>query len=360
MTTFKRLLGVILSIILILSSVPILASAEETYYTSDDGYLTYYIKDGEAIINDCDTSISGDYTIPSTLGGYPVTAIGKGVFRGCTSLTSVTIPFGVTLIGQAAFCDCTSLTSITISNSVTSIGRYAFSDCTSLTSIDIPDSVRSIAFCAFQRCTSLKSVTIPDSVTAIIGSTFEYCKSLTSIDIPDSVTSIGDEAFFKCTSLESITIPDSVTSIGRCAFFDTSIASVTIPGSVTSIGEQAFGYHYSYTYKLIDGFAIYGYDGTAAETYANNEGITFVSLGEYVAPVQTTTSAVLDEDGSQSAGLAAEGESQTADGSGSTRTFGYILIAAVVLMIILAAAAVVIIVVVSKRKKPHYTGTYNQ
>ena len=42
-----------------------------------------------------------------------MTSIGWYAFRGCASLTSVTIGNGVTSIGSYAFWDCTSLTSVT-------------------------------------------------------------------------------------------------------------------------------------------------------------------------------------------------------------------------------------------------------
>ena len=146
-----------------------------------------------------------------------VTSIGESAFKGCTSLTSVTVPDSVTSIGDSAFSDCTSLTSVTIPDNVTSIGDSAFSDCTSLTSITIPDSVTSISNFAFYKCTSLTSVTVPNSVTNIGESAFNGCTSLTSVTIPNSVTNIGESAFNGCTSLTSVTIPDSVTSIGHSA-----------------------------------------------------------------------------------------------------------------------------------------------
>ena len=205
------------------------------------GYYTYTVSDGKATITDCNTSISGDITIPSTLGGYPVTSIGNWAFSDCTSLGSVTIPDSVTSIGVRAFSGCSSLTSVTIPDGVTSIDISAFYECTSLTSVTIPDSVTSIGNYAFYRCTSLTSVTIPDSVTSIDISAFSDCTSLESVTIGDSVTSIGDSAFRECTNLTSVTIPDSVTSIGEGAFSGcSSLTSVTIGNSVTSIGNSAF------------------------------------------------------------------------------------------------------------------------
>ena len=187
--------------------------------------------------------------------------IADDAFRGCTSLTSVTIPDSVTSIGEWAFYGCTSLTSVTIGNGVTSIYLYAFSGCTSLTSITIPDSVTSIGGGVFSGCTSLTSITIPDSVTSIGYNAFDRCSSLTSVTIPSSITSIGSGAFSRCTSLTSITIPDSVTSIGEGAFDgcnsiktatinsttavsafsgNTSIENIIIGDSVTEIGNYAF------------------------------------------------------------------------------------------------------------------------
>mgnify|MGYP002524651487 CR=1 FL=1 len=134
--------------------------------------------------------------IPSTLYDYyNVTSIGYEAFKGCTGLTSITIPNSVTSIGDRAFYDCTSLKSVTIGNSVTDIGDAAFYGCTGLTSITIPNSVTSIGWGAFKGCTGLTSITIPNSVTTIEYSAFEGCTSLASVTIPNSVTTIEYSAF---------------------------------------------------------------------------------------------------------------------------------------------------------------------
>ena len=170
-----------------------------------------------------------------------VTSIGYSAFRGCSGLTSITIPNGVTLIGDSAFSDCSGLTSITIPDSVTSICDRAFSGCSGLTNITIGNSVTSIGNSAFSGCSGLASITIPNGVTSIGDAAFLHCSGLTSIKIPDSVTSIGDYAFNGCSGLTSITITDSVTSIGNSAFWGCSgLTSITIPNSVTAIGDFAF------------------------------------------------------------------------------------------------------------------------
>ncbi len=211
-------------------------------------YLTYEIKNGEAVIVDCNTNVSGSYTIPATLDGYPVTTIGEYAFYACGSLTSIEIPNGVTTIGNTAFCFCDSLTSVAIGNSVTTIGDSAFYNCTSLTSIEIPDSVTGIGYGAFDSCTSLTSIKISDNVTTIGEYAFSWCESLISVTMGNSVKSIGSYAFYTCTSLTSIEIPDSVTSIGYGAFYEcTSLTNVTIGNSVTTIGDCAFLYCTSLT-----------------------------------------------------------------------------------------------------------------
>lgn len=256
-----------LSLLLLIGVLPILMTALSiTVSAATEECFTYTVSNGQAKITNCSTSISGNITIPRTLGGYPVTSIEDRAFSYCSSLTSITIPNNVIRIGNSAFYSCDNLTSVTIGNSVTTIGDYAFRYCNSLTSITIPDSVTNIGDEAFRYCDSLKSVTILDSITSIgnyafcdcyslidvnIGNNvtsigdyaFSYCYSLTSITIPDSVTSIGDYAFRLCDSLESVNIGNSVKSIGNYAFlWCEDLRSITIPNSITCIGEGTFSY----------------------------------------------------------------------------------------------------------------------
>ena len=286
-TKTKQILSALLALLMLFGALP--ATVFAAGQTNPLDYLTYRITDGEVTITDCDTSISGELTIPETIEGYPVTGIGEWAFENCTDLTNVKIPDSVISICYAAFNDCTGLTNITIGKGVTSIyacafantayskddsnwedgilyiGKYliatkgdiagsrtvkngtkliadqTFSLCDGLTDITIPNSVTHIGFNVFEGCTGLTSITIPNSVTDIGWNAFEGCTGLTSITIPNSVTSIGKYVFNDCTGLTSITIPNSITSIGYRAFGGcTRLTSITIPNSVTSIGNFAF------------------------------------------------------------------------------------------------------------------------
>jgi hypothetical protein len=195
---FKTLLAVV--------AVTMTFCAESDTETVNGIEWTYTVKDGKASLvrgEDSNRAIpkstSGAITIPSTLGGYPVTSIGRGAFSGCSSLTSVTIPDSVTSIGIGAFAGCRGLAD---SDGFIIIRGTLNSYCGEGGTVLIPNIVTSIGCMAFYSCKSL----------------------LTSVTIPNSVTNIEEWAFYGCTSLTSVTIPDSVTSIGRGGVFKLSVS----------------------------------------------------------------------------------------------------------------------------------------
>ena len=196
-------------------------------------------------------------------------------------MESVTIPNSIEYIGLGAFSGCTNLKNIDIRTSGNNIIRIcdsAFNGCTSLKSIVIPGNVEFLwvaGGCTFGGCTSLKNVVIENGVTVISGWLFECCSSLESISIPDSVTEIQPCAFFNCTSLKSITIPKSVTNMSNCSL---------------GYGD----YHNTNKTEKDSNFTIKGYKGTAAETYAKENGFKFIEISEPTSVSLNKTALTLD------------------------------------------------------------------
>ena len=221
--------------------------------------------------------------------------LGYSVFKGCSVLTSVTIPSSVTSIGGSAFEGCSGLTSVTIPSSVTEIGGAAFKGCSGLTSVTIPSSVTSIGGSTFSGCSGLTSLTLPSGVTWIGGATFSGCSSLTSLTLPSGVTLIGDYAFSGCSGLTSLTLSSGVTSIGKYAFSGCSgLTSLTLPSGVTSIGRYAFsGCSGLTSLTLSSGVTSIGYSafsGCSGLKYIrcqiNDEIETYLSKGHPFIPVE--------------------------------------------------------------------------
>ena len=244
----KNLL-LVLTMVVLCFAVCVMASAET------EGYYTYEVVDGNAIITDVDESISGDIVIPDTLGGYPVTEIGDGVAFFNLNITGITIPDSVKRIGNEAFDCCGNLEYINIGDGVTYIGDEAF-------------------FCCFHVC----DITLGNSVTYIGQDAFTGCIGVTNITVPDSVTEIAFVAFFDLLYLEKITIKSMDANIGEYALcvndFDISgmsfqeMAELLCIGSFTEDYEAWDRLNELYSEKYIYTGTICCHSGSTAEAYA--------------------------------------------------------------------------------------------
>ena len=140
---------------------------------------TYTITNEKATItkyNGNDTAI----LLPSTLGGYPVTAISDNAFSKNTKLSTVCFSDSITTIGSSVFQNCTALTNVYLPNTLVTIGSYAFSGCTSLDSFTFPNGLKTIESYAFSGCTGFTEAVLPDSVTSIGYRAFYNNSNLTS------------------------------------------------------------------------------------------------------------------------------------------------------------------------------------
>ena len=316
----KSLISLLLALVVLLGTLMTgIFTVNAESYTED--IYTYTVSSNKATITACDTAISGAVEIPSSLGGYPVTAIGDRAFYGCGSITSVVIPDTVTSIGTYAFNICSSMTSVTIPNSVKTIKDYSFFNCKALkqvhiidlsawcsisfnsresnpcyygaalyidgsiiTVIDIPENIKSINNYAFYGCDSITTVNIHDTVTKIGRWAFYDCSSLKNINIGNSVTSIGTNAFEKCTSLVSVNIPDSVITIDDSSFNQcNALTDITIGSKVRTIGTNAFrncGFKFLTIPNSVTAIKNYAFYGCY--------GLTSVTLGSGITSIGTS------------------------------------------------------------------------
>ena len=210
-------------------------------YTLDD--------DGNATITKYDGNVRA-LTIPDTLDGYTVVAIGSSAFAKNTYLQSVVIPDTVTVIQESAFAECTNLSSVVLSENLVDLGRAAFSEI-ALTAIEIPKSLETahVSFdngrdCSdgpFENCEKLKIVTFEKGTTHIAKFLFAGCTGLETISVPNTVTTIERYAFRKCVNLKRVELADTIISIATGAFADCTVLSdINMPKSLKDIGEIAF------------------------------------------------------------------------------------------------------------------------
>ena len=210
-----------------------------SYTNGNDTY--YYTVDGEgnAIIVGCST-ISANITLPNTLGGHTVTAVGYKGMANCTTLTGVTIPNNIVKLDLYAFAGCTKLDTATIPATCVYVGQYAFSGCTSLTTVVIAEGVTYLGDYCFENCTSLTEIVVPDSCTYLGNYAFYNCVSMESATIGITVPAIGKYTFYNCEKLATAVIGISVESIGEYAFYNTALTRLTTPTTLKHIGNYAF------------------------------------------------------------------------------------------------------------------------
>ncbi len=314
MKSLKKLSIFMLVMILILAPIPSIALPDSTQVISptvispitpiliplaDSPDFQYTTSNGKVTITKY-TGTAVNLTIPSKLGGNPVTSIGEYAFLFNKTLLSVTIPEGVTALGDSAFEMSPNLVSVKLPSTLKTIGISTFEGCLSVSSIILPDSLISIGEYAFGY-NKLKSINIPKNLSTIALTTFEGCKEvaafivdpnnqyfsgqdgvlynkdkttlvrypkaktdasytvpssvkvllensvtdndfLTSFILPAGLTTIGNNAFVHCGMLKSLVIPSKVTSVGHYAFrFCTSLTTVTFQSVLTQIASSAFG-----------------------------------------------------------------------------------------------------------------------
>ena len=287
---------IIMLIVIIISSILLIANYSNA---ATDEYVTTTVINGVTAnwkysLNDSNqivylrctnpSDLKGSVTIPTTLDGKTVTSLGSWAFESATNITEIVIPDSIKKIDCLAFENCTKLTKVDLGN-IEEISFEVFRGCTSLTTITIPKTLKkgsisdgclsnpNITSITLEEgltvipeglCanTGITSITIPSSVKKIEPYAFTYCTKLAKVDL-GSIEEIEWDIFEGCTNLTAVTIPKTlkrgsvngclnnpnITSItfeegltvipsGLCK--NTGITSITIPNSVKKIELWAF------------------------------------------------------------------------------------------------------------------------
>lgn len=289
---------------------------DTAYYRNDsnwehnDDFSALYIDDYLIecnLLNTCSYSVNEGTRV-----------IADSAFAHESGLLSVKLPNSLKTIGSCAFESCSSLNNVEMPNSVEKIGTGAFEYSTSLSEISFSDNLTDIGSSVLYDTAIFKdqsnwkggvlyindylfassnnilteNLVIEDGTKVISDSAFYYADILKEVYIPGTVKHIGHNSFNSCYNLELVNISEGVESIGMRAFASCDLLTqATIPESVSRIEEKAFGFEneiggksivFNYTGydeegKKLD-FQIYGYEGTAAETYASENDFEFIAL----------------------------------------------------------------------------------
>lgn len=147
-----------------------------------DKFGVEYSEDMKTLIK-APEDLAGEYVIPEG-----VEKIENRSFRGCESLTFVTIPNSVTEIGEGAFYGCKSLMDVVLPKNLTYIDKETFYGCEHFSNWEaIPDSVTYFGMNAFYRC-AFQSITINQAnYHKECWRAFTECNALRDVYIGDNV-----------------------------------------------------------------------------------------------------------------------------------------------------------------------------
>lgn len=108
-------------------SIPEASPVDDGTYTQTINGVTwnFAVSDDEATVIGVSGAIGGDLSIPESLGGRTVTAIGDCAFSK-KDITTITLPATIRSIGEEAFFKCTSLTAVRVTGEEPSVGDDAF------------------------------------------------------------------------------------------------------------------------------------------------------------------------------------------------------------------------------------------
>lgn len=136
-------------------------------------------------------------SIPESIGGAPVKAIGDGAFEFHYYLTVLELPEGLEQIGKRAFAHCETLQYVSFPDSLKTIGAEAFNSGYRVRALS-PTNVESISEKAFSFSRITGELTLPEGLTSIGAGAFESSYSISELHLPSTLQNVGSRAFADC------------------------------------------------------------------------------------------------------------------------------------------------------------------
>lgn len=331
----KRILSIFISAVLLLSAFSFSA------FSLENGKYSYILENGKAVITGYsgkETALS----VPRVLDGYLVFAIGDGAFENNKTLVSVTLPEGICEVRQNAFCSCVKLSQINLPATLVRFGENAVYNTAYYNDISNwtirPENLGSSGGwiigggqdtvpwefikaseleylylgTVLVKCHIVGTYSVKYETTVIADGAFLEQTGLSGISLSSKTVTVGARAFEGCTSLSKIEISD------KCKIYEDALLNtgyynapsnwkgdflvigtravdskndaeeLTAPDGITRISSGAVGERDVYispsvTQIDIDAFSgkksvIFGYAGSCAQTFASENGFTFVDL----------------------------------------------------------------------------------
>lgn len=156
-------------------------------------------------------------TIPESIDGVPVKAIGKRALWEDPLLGYVTLPEGLEYVGEDAF-------------SITDTLKY----------VEFPSTLKTIDKKGFSSYRGFR-LDLPDSLEYIGEEAFSYFSVETDLIIPEGVKKLGPGAFSMASRLQRVFLPSSLEKIGDNCFSRSPITYVYMEGlELPEISDTAF------------------------------------------------------------------------------------------------------------------------
>lgn len=217
-----------------------------------------------------------------------VEAMGMSVFKNCKLLRKVELNPEMNIIETATFDGC-DFSELEIFNQIDILEEMSMQNNSSLINVKM-NSLTYLGAQAFANCQNLTTVVLP-KIEYIDYEAFKDCSSLTSLTLSNCVSEIGSDAFNGCDSLKYLLVNGEMrlygnvfagSSVERLEMNGVGLADslpivensiIAMPSTFYECSENTKGRHYQ----------VYGTSGTYAETWANENGHTFINVSQDTA-----------------------------------------------------------------------------